>query len=82
MPYDRLMQYEETYYGRRIVVTTTKNSGGRWTSHAEVVGEASDSTIPGEGADADFASEDEARRNALSRAAGAIDRARQRQGKP
>jgi hypothetical protein len=75
------MKYEETYYGHRIVVTTAKSSGGRWTSKAELV-----DTPPGSpsahDADADFASEDEARRAALSKAAGAIDRGRTGKGKP
>ena len=76
------MEYEETYYGHRIVVSTTKSPGGRWTSSAEVFNGPLGLADSGSEAGQDFASEDEARRAALSRAASAIDRARQRQGKP
>jgi hypothetical protein len=71
------MRYEETYYGHRIVVTTTKTAGGRWTSSAELF----DTPVP-LGASAEFGSEDDARRDALGRAASALDRARQGKGKP
>ena len=74
------MTYEETYYGHRILVTTTKNAGGRWTSGVEVP-EADFHTLK-TAADHDFSTEDEARRDAMSKAAAAIDRARQGQGKP
>lgn len=69
------MRYEEHYYGHRIVVTT-KNTGGRWIASID------DPEIQGEQADVAFASEEEARQDALSRAASLIDRARQGQGKP
>ena len=75
------MQYEETYYGHRIVVTTTKNSGGRWTSKAELADAPPGATAAHE-ADADYESEDDARKAALSKAAGAIDRGRTGKGKP
>jgi hypothetical protein len=75
------MKYEETYYGHRIVVTTAKNSGGRWTSKAELV-DAPPGSFSADDAGADFASEDDARRAALSKAAGAIDRGRTAKGKP
>jgi hypothetical protein len=75
------MKHEETYYGHRIVVTTTKNSGGRWTSKAELADPPPGATSAHE-ADADYDSEDEARKAALSKAAGAIDRGRTGKGKP
>lgn len=75
------MTHEETYYGHRIVVTTTKNSGGRWTSRAELVDAPPGSTAAHE-SDDEFASEEDAYRAALSKAAGAIDRGRTGKGKP
>jgi hypothetical protein len=74
------MKHDETYHGHRIVVTTTKNVAGRWTARAELVDAAGQ--MPEDDGGADFVSEDEARRAGLSRAAAAIDRARQRRGKP
>ena len=76
------MKHEETYYGHRIIVTTTRNTGGRWTSRIEMPGTPPQPSRTEEAAPADFPSEEEARRDALSRAAGLIDRARQGQGKP
>jgi hypothetical protein len=75
------MTHEETYYGHRIVVTTTKNSGGRWTSRAELIDAPQGSRAAHE-SDTDFASEEDAHRAALSKAAGAIDRERIGKGKP
>jgi len=75
------MKHEETYYGHRIVVTTTKNSGGRWTSRAELIDAPPGSAAAHESGD-DFASEEDAHRAALSKAAGAIDRGRIGKGKP
>jgi len=74
------MTYEETYYGHRVLVTTTKNAGGRWTSGVEVP--EADFHALKTAAVNDFSTEDEARRDAMSKAAEAIDRARQGQGKP
>jgi hypothetical protein len=76
------MTHEETYYGHRIIVTTTKNAGGRWTSRIEVPSTEPRLADHEKTSADDFLSEEEARRDALSRAAGLIDRARQGQGKP
>jgi hypothetical protein len=76
------MTFEETYYGHRIVVATARNSGGRWTSKIEVLDTPQPIAHPEEDSSAEFSSEEDARRDALSRAAGLIDRARQGRGKP
>ena len=75
------MKHEESYYGHRVVVTTTQNASGRWTSTIDVPGAGPESTHGGEASGGEFPSEEEARQAALSRAAGIIDRARQNQGK-
>jgi hypothetical protein len=79
--YDRPVEYEESYYGRRIVVTTEPAEKGAWTSRAELLddeGRVSSTAEVGR----QFASEDDALRAALSAAAGVIDRARTSRGKP
>jgi hypothetical protein len=76
------MKYEETYYGHRIVVTTVKNAGGRWTSSVEALDAQPTATDPDEESGAEFSSAEDARRAALSRAVGLLDRARRGQGKP
>jgi hypothetical protein len=75
------MEYEESYYGQRIVVTTAPTEKGAWTSRAELLddkGRVSSTAEVGR----EYASEDDARRAALSAAAGVIDRARTSRGKP
>ena len=75
------MRYEETYLGRRVVVTTTQQASGTWTAAVEFFddGEAvSVARDPQEG----HASEDEARRAGFAAAAAAIDRSRTSEGKP
>jgi hypothetical protein len=76
------MKYEETFYGHRIVVTTERNSGDRWTSTVEVLDTPQPIADPEQDSATEFLSEEDARRHALSRAAGLIDRARQGRGKP
>lgn len=75
------MEYEETYYGHRIIVTTLQQSTGDWKSKAELLDSGRRSRLGG-GSDDRYPSEEEARRAALSVAAGAIDRTRIARGKP
>jgi hypothetical protein len=75
------MEHEESYHGQRIIVTTLQQAAGGWKSKAEIVG--SERRIPIDaGPDDSYPSEDEARRAALSAAAGTIDRNRISKGKP
>ena len=75
------MEYEETYHGKRIVVTTCRQPDGEWKSKAELV-ESGKRTTLGEAVDDRYFSEEEARRGAFSVAAGVIDRTRIFRGKP
>lgn len=75
------MEYEESYYGERIIVTTLKNTAGAWTAKAERL-DSQQRRILLEGiAEEAHPSEEEAKRAALSAAAGAIDRTRISKGK-
>jgi hypothetical protein len=75
------MEYEETYHGQRIIVTTVQQAEGDWTSQAEVM-ESGRRAPVARGAENRYKSEEEARQAALSAAAEAIDRARISKGKP
>ncbi len=75
------MEYEETYYGRRIVVTTVQHASGEWASRTELL-EYGGRTPLGKGSDDRYPSEEAARRAAVSAAAGAIDASRISRGKP
>ena len=75
------MEYEEIYYGRRIIVTTLQQASGEWKSNAELL-DSGQRILLGGGSDDRYPSEEDARRAALSVAAGAIDRARISRGKP
>jgi hypothetical protein len=77
----KTMEYEETYYGRRIIVTTEQQPSGEWTSKAELLDAGGRTPVAG-GSDARYLSEEIARSAALSAAAGAIDATRIRKGKP
>lgn len=75
------MQYEETYYGYRVIVTTFQQSEGDWKSKVELLD--SGKRVPlGKTLDERYSSEEEAKRAALSTAAGVIDRIRISKGKP
>jgi hypothetical protein len=74
------MEYEESYYGHRIVVTTSKTVSDAWTASAALPDDGDDIALVG--GEETYRSEDEARDAALSAAAQAIDRARSSQGKP
>jgi hypothetical protein len=75
------MEYQETYRGQPIVITTMKQGASAWTAKVELL--EGGSRIPVEqGMNDGYSSEDDARRAALSRAVGAIDRARISKGKP
>jgi hypothetical protein len=75
------MEYEESYKGRRIIVTTRKAAVGAWASGAELF-DAGQRIPLGGGYEDTYGSEEEARRAALSAAVAAIDRARASRGKP
>lgn len=75
------MKHEETYYGRRIIVTTMKHSEGYWTSQAEVFDSERKNPVSMV-SEKRFKSEEEAKQSALSMAAGAIDGTRIFKGKP
>jgi len=75
------MEYEETYHGHCIIITTLQGPEGNWTSRAELLD--SGRRIPvTEGSGNQYQSEEEARQAALSMGAAAIDRARISKGKP
>jgi hypothetical protein len=75
------MEYEETYHGQRFMVTTLQQPEGTWESKAELL-ESGKRILLGQTLDDRYLSEEEARRAALSVAAGAIDRTRISKGKP
>jgi hypothetical protein len=79
--YNDAVEYEENYFGKRIIVTTMQQVEGSWKSIAELVDSGRRIAVPGSSDDR-YPSEDEARRGALSRAAGAVDRVRTSKGKP
>jgi hypothetical protein len=71
------MDYEEEYYGHRIRIVTTQDASGSWSATAESLDD------PGVTSERhSFSSEAEARRAVLSEVYGALDRLRERVGKP
>ena len=75
------MEYQETYHGQRIIITTWRNKVGTWEAKADLLESGSRTPLcPGSGNV--YATEEEARLAALSAAAGAIDRTRISKGKP
>jgi hypothetical protein len=74
------MEYQETYHGQQIVVTTLKAGTDAWKAKAELL-DAGHRIPVGEMGDG-YPSEDEAKRAAIAAAVGAIDRARITRGKP
>jgi hypothetical protein len=75
------MEYQETYQGQQIIVSTAQGATGAWTSVAEFVVAGQTVSLAG-GPEEAYASEEEARRAALSVAAAEIDRTRATRGKP
>jgi hypothetical protein len=75
------MEHEETYHGQRIIVTTLQQAAGDWKSKAELL-DAGRRIPLGTRSDERYPSEEEARRAALSAAAGEIDGTRISRGKP
>jgi hypothetical protein len=75
------MEYEETYHGQRIIITTLQHKAGGWKSKADLLDSGNRTTL-WSGSDNVYLTEEEARLAALSAAAGAIDRARISKGKP
>jgi hypothetical protein len=79
--YSQGVQYEESYQGRRVFVTTSQTTTGTWTSEAEIVDGGQKVSIANTSGHT-YGTEDEARRAARSAAAATIDRARASRGKP
>jgi hypothetical protein len=79
--YSEEMQYQEFYHGEPITVSTQERMPGAWTSIAEFVIDRRIVRLAG-GPEQEYASEEEARRAAVSTAAAAIDRLRTGRGKP
>jgi hypothetical protein len=75
------MEHEETYQGRRFVVTTSQATDGAWSYTASLSEGESPISVTASGA-ATYPSETEAWRAGVSAAAGAIDRSRTMRGKP
>jgi hypothetical protein len=70
-------EYEETYYGHRIKVLTSRGADGNWHSTGKLTD--SEETI----ANSDgHGSEEDARRAALSAVMAELDRRRAQSGKP
>jgi len=76
------MEYEESYHGEGIIVTTGKNAAGAWIAKAERLDSQQQRVLLGEPSEEAHPSEEEAKRAALSAAAEAIDRTRISRGKP
>ncbi len=70
----------QTCHGHKIIITTTQQADGRWKSKTELSDHAK-SKIVLEDSES-YKSEEEAKRGALSKAAGAIDQSRISIGKP
>jgi hypothetical protein len=75
------MEYKEIYHGNSIIITTLQQAEGDWKSKAELLDSGKRISL-WIGSDERYRSEEEARRAALSVAAGAIDRTRIASGKP
>lgn len=74
----RTMATDTVYMGHTIRLNTTRSASGRYSGHA-VLPELGDRTVRAEG---EFATEEEARSAALSRAISEVDHARRFIGKP
>jgi hypothetical protein len=79
--YNHEVEYEQSYQGRRIIVTTKQGIPGIWTSRAELL-DAGHRVSLADDSERAYASEEEARRAAFSAATAAIDRTRISRGKP
>ena len=75
------VEYEESYRGVPIILTTTQVPAGGWSSEAVLLEPERRVKVAGV-SEVVYESEEAARRAALSAAAGAIDRARASRGKP
>ena len=75
------MQYEESYQGQRVFLTTIETPQGTWGWEAEIVDDGHNVSIAGTSGDM-YGTEEEAHRAARSAAAATIDRARASRGKP
>jgi hypothetical protein len=71
-------QYTESYKGMQITIQTTPNPDGTWNGTARIEQTPFQAPVQAER----FATEDEARRHALSMAAESVDRTRTLIGKP
>lgn len=75
------MEYEETYYGQRVIVTTLQRPDGGWVARAELLDSGGRRPIV-ESSDDAYPSEEAAREAAFSVAVSVVDRGRISRGKP
>ena len=76
------MEYKEIYRGKNIIITTLQQAEGDWKAKAELLLNSGKRISIWSGSEEQYSSEEEARRAALSVAAGVIDRTRITMGKP
>jgi hypothetical protein len=75
------MEYKVTYRGYHIFIITLQQPEGDWKSKAELL-DSGKRVLLGNTSDYRYPSEEEAKRAAMSIAAGAIDQTRISKGKP
>lgn len=76
------MEHEGTYYGYRMIVTSTQEKPGSWTYRVEVCSDGGSGQLLSNTSGVRYASADAADRAAMSAAAAAIDQMRAGTGKP
>lgn len=80
--YGEEVEHNETYQGYRLIVTSSEERPGSWTYRVDILCDGERHRLLSNTAEVRYASAEEARRAALSAAAGAIDRMRASRGKP
>ena len=75
------MQYQESYQGQHIAVTTEQGPSGEWNYQTQLL-EGGNARFLAAGESEGYPSEEQARRAGFSAAAAAIDRGRSGRGKP
>jgi hypothetical protein len=76
------VEHDETYQGYRLIVISSEERPGSWTYRVDVLCDGERHLLLSNTAEVRYASADEARRAAMSAAAGTIDRMRAGRGKP
>jgi hypothetical protein len=76
------VEHAETYRGQRLIVISTEERPGSWTYQVDVSSNGRRKQLIVNTGKARYTSAEEARREGLSAATGAIDRARANSGKP